>query len=106
MVSISIRYFLIFSLITIPLSSSAQLEDSLIVVSSPEGNLGYRKEFVKKRRTKCRDANIIVVKGYYQEVIALGTHMDPPQPAYGRKKRFRRVESTIRDRQFRRKFGI
>ncbi|MFT5858022.1 MAG: hypothetical protein ACI865_000106 [Flavobacteriaceae bacterium] len=68
--------------------------------------IGYRKETILKRRIKKESKKEIVIKGYYQEVIGTTTQMDPPQPIYGKKKRFKRVESTVRDKGFRRKFGI
>jgi membrane-bound lytic murein transglycosylase len=68
--------------------------------------IGSQKETVLKRRMKRLNKQEIVIKGYYQEVIAITTDSDRPKPIYGKKKRFRRVESTVRDREFRRKFGI
>jgi len=71
-----------------------------------QGRLDSRKEVILKRRVKRAKKQEVVLKGYYQEVIGITTHMDPPQLLYGRKKSFRRVESTVRDKGFRRKFGI
>ena len=91
-------------------SQSVSAQDTIQLILStldaPHGSLGSRKEVILKRRVKRAEKQEVVLKGYYQEVIGITTYMDPPQPLYGRKKRFRRVESTNGDKGFRRKFGI
>jgi len=96
--------FLILILLLCSRSLFAQPQQEMDSIN--QISIGYRKETVLKTRMKKLHQHEIVIKGYYEEVIGLTSYGNTPEPIYGKKRRFRRVESTVRDREFRRKFGI
>lgn len=98
------KFFAVLLFAFISMNGSSQVDSTY--TSSLDLVIGSQKETVLKRRMKRLSKQEIVIKGYYQEVIAITTDSERPKPIYGKKKRFRRVESTVRDREFRRKFGI
>jgi photosystem II stability/assembly factor-like uncharacterized protein len=77
------------------------------ILEESEVDAAYRAriEVILKRRVK-RNQLQVVVKGYTQDVVGWTTMSDQPKPIYGRKKKFRRVESYLRGRKIRKKFGI
>ena len=103
---VGFRTLLLFMLLVTFSANGYSQGDSTTMNWMREIIIGHRKETVKKCRVKRWNRDEMVVKGYYQEVVGMTTHMDPPQPIYGKKRRFRRIESTHRDKGFRRKFGI
>jgi photosystem II stability/assembly factor-like uncharacterized protein len=80
------------------------LGDEEIIEHEP-AILHAKREVILKRRIT-RDRLHIIIKGYTQEVVGFTTMSDQPQPIYGKKKKFKRVEPYLRDTQIRQKFGI